>query len=245
MRSILQQVGGSCLHVVADHRCGSAALCLRSLDCRCFSPMAALSCCPCPISLWSRCSPPLLTSLPRLPCHLVKASTAICYTLGGAVYGRALIGSARVPADYKSCLGVSASSFSPIITRLRRSVFICARRAANPPRWLQRRRPSPCFLVFFRPTTHTFPSRRPSRVIEVAGWMRQSPPFSLFVLPARAHELASKRRRGCFAHGRDFCRRSFSGFSQDPNRPALPDMQNLIGECAAAVFRQHRARGFA
>jgi hypothetical protein len=52
-------------------------------------------------------------------------------------------------------------------------------------------------------------------------------------LPARAHDLAIEAATGMLSLMARFLPDLFAGFSQDPNRPALPDMQNLIGEALA------------
>jgi uncharacterized membrane protein YccC len=95
--------------------------------------------------------------------------------------------------------------------------------------------PFTAVMVFFAPTiTHTGPIAGAfERVIEVAVGCIVGLLVSLLVLPARAHDLAIEAATQMLSLIARFLPDLFAGFSQDPNRPALPDMQNLIGEALA------------
>ena len=144
-------------------------------------------------------------------------------TLGGAVYAGAI--GALVPHDN------AVAVFAALAIALAPAVLL----AALYPRFSAA--PFTAVMVFFGPTiTHTGPIAAAfERVIEVAVGCVIGLLVSLFVLPARAHDLAIEAATQMLSLMARFLPDLFAGFSQDPNRPPLPDMQNLIGEALARL----------
>src|SRR5258707_12749794 len=194
-------------------------LCVRSTTAAVLT-LAAAQVLHLPIALWAVLTAVILTQI-SVGRSLKASMDYLVSTLGGAVYAGAI--GAFVPHDN------AVAVFAALAIALAPAVLLAelySRVSAAP---------FTAVMVFFGPTiTHTGPIAAAfERVIEVAVGCVIGLLVSLFVLPARAHDLAIEAATGMLSLMARFLPDLFAGFSQDPNRPALPDMQNLIGEALA------------
>ncbi len=202
----------------ADHS-AELRLCVRSTTAAVLT-LAAAQLLHLPIALWAVLTAVILTQI-NVGRSLKASTDYLLSTLGGAVYAGAI--GALVPHDN------AVAVFAALAIALAPAVLL----AALYPRFSAA--PFTAVMVFFGPTiTHTGPIAAAfERVIEVAVGCVIGLLVSLFVLPARAHDLAIEAATQMLSLIARFLPDLFAGFSQDPNRPALPDMQNLIGEALA------------
>jgi uncharacterized membrane protein YccC len=202
----------------ADHS-AELRLCLRSTTAAVLT-LAAAQLLHLPIALWAVLTAVILTQI-NVGRSLKASTDYLLSTLGGAVYAGAI--GALVPHD--NALAV----FAGLAIAVAPAVLL----AALYPRFSAA--PFTAVMVFFAPTiTHTGPIAAAfERVIEVAVGCVVGLLVSLLVLPARAHDLAIEAATQMLSLIARFLPDLFAGFSQDPNRPALSDMQNRIGEALA------------
>src|SRR5262249_29638283 len=144
-------------------------------------------------------------------------------TLGGAIYAGAI--GALVPHDNQLAVFVAlAIALAPAVLL----AALNARFSAAP---------FTPGMVFFGPTiTHTGPIAAAfERVIEVAVGCVVGLLVSLFVLPARAQNLAIEAATGMLSLIARFLPELFAGCTQNVDRPALSDIRTRMGEAVARL----------
>ena len=196
-------------------------LCVRSTTAAVLT-LAAAQLLHLPIALWAVLTAVILTQI-NVGRSLKASTDYLLSTLGGAVYAGAI--GALVPHD--NALAV----FAGLAIAVAPAVLL----AALYPRFSAA--PFTAVMVFFGPTiTHTGPIAAAfERVIEVAVGCVVGLLVSLFVLPARAQDLAIEAATGMLSLIARFLPELFAGFTQNLDRPALSDIQNRIGEALARL----------
>ena len=196
-------------------------LCVRSTTAAVLT-LAAAQLLHLPIALWAVLTVVILTQI-NVGRSLKASTDYLLSTLGGAIYAGAI--GALVPHDNAFAV------FAALAMALAPAVLL----AALYPRFSAA--PFTAVMVFFGPTiTHTGPiAAALERVIEVAVGCVVGLLVSLFVLPARAQDLAIEAATGMLSLMARFLPELFAGFTQNLDQPALSDIQNRIGEALARL----------
>src|SRR5215471_615551 len=196
-------------------------LCVRSTTAAVLT-LAAAQLLHLPIALWAVLTAVILTQI-NVGRSLKASTDYLLSTLGGAVYAGAI--GALVP--HNNAFAV----FAGLAIALAPAVLL----AALYPRFSAA--PFTAVMVFFGPTiTHTGAIAAAfERVIEVAVGCIIGLLVSLFVLPARAQDLAIEAATGMLSLMARFLPELFAGFTQNLDRPALSDVHDRIGEALARL----------
>jgi len=196
-------------------------LCVRSTTAAVLT-LAAAQLLHLPIALWAVLTAVILTQI-NVGRSLKASTDYLLSTLGGAVYAGAI--GALVP--HNNAFAV----FAGLAIALAPAVLL----AALYPRFSAA--PFTAVMVFFGPTiTHTGAIAAAfERVIEVAVGCVIGLLVSLFVLPARAQDLAIEAATGMLSLMARFLPELFAGFTQNLDRPVLSDVHDRIGEALARL----------
>jgi uncharacterized membrane protein YccC len=203
-----------------QHR-GELRLCLR-VSVSAMLALATAQLLNLPLALWTVLTAVILTQI-SFGGSLKATLDYLAGTIGGAVYA-GTVGALIPHANEIALLGTLAIAVGP-----------AALVAATNPRF--RAAPFTAVMVFFAPTiTHAGPIASAfERVVEVAVGAVVGLIVSLFVLPARAHELviAAASRMLTFTAGA--LPELFAGFTQSMDETAIRRIQDSLGSTLARL----------